>query len=848
MQLKGVKPDKFTFARALNACARMVGLERGRLIHEQLIAEGFQSDVFVASALVDMYAKCGSIRDAESVFMSIRHRDLVCWNAMILGYVKCGVSEKALQLYRQMQLERVLPNTSTFVGVLNACASVGALEEGRHVHAQIIQSGYELNDYVGGGLVDMYAKCGSIEEAFNAFNNMPTPDVVCWNAMIMGFVKCGFSQRAIELYQQMHSRQVKPDHVTYLAVLNACASIGALEDGRRINLQIVENGYENDDFVTSCLVDMYAKCGRIEEAFRLFEKMETHGVVCWTSMIVGYVKCGNAKRALQLYKNMQLKRIKADIVTFVAVVDACASVGAVEEGRCAHAEIIQCGYESDHVVGTALVDMYAKCGSIEDACRAFSSMETRGVICWTALIVGYVKSGNGEKALELYRLMRMEQVESNTVTFVGVLNACASLAALEEGRDIHKQITERGYESDDFVMSALIDMYAKCGSIAEACIVFDNHHTRSVVCWTSMIMGYVKCGCGEKALQVYRQMEFEQVKPDTLTFVGVLNACASIKVLEEGKRIHRAIIQSGCQSDDFVGSALVDMYAKCGSIEDASNVFDSMHNRSTVCWNTMIAGFVKCGLGQKALESYGKMQLELVERDSVTFMAGLNACANVAALVEGRRIHSEILKIGLESDDFVCSSLVDMYAKCGSIDEAHRVFSSMHSPTLACWTAMIGAYAMHGQGEDAILLFVRMTQECREVNDITFVCLLSACSHASLVDEGQYYYESMDSIYGVARLAEHCACMVDLLGRSGLLDEAEGMIYRMPSGHSVTSWSALLGACRIHGNSEMGQRVAEKVIELDPENASAYVLLSNIYAAAGKSERREAVHKMRIRR
>ncbi|KAJ7544282.1 hypothetical protein O6H91_09G072500 [Diphasiastrum complanatum] len=679
----------------------------------------------------------------------------------------------------------------------------------------------------------MYAKCGSTEEAFSAFNNMPTPDVVCWNAMIMGFVKCGFSQRALELYQQMHSRQVNPDRVTYLAVLNACASIGALKDGRRINLEIVENGYECDDFVTSCLVDMYAKCGSIEEAFRLFQKMKTHGVVCWTSMIVGYVKCGNATKALELYKNMQLKRIKADNVTFVAVLDACASVGAVEEGRCAHAEIIQCGYESDHIVGTALVDMYAKCGSIEDACRAFSNMESRGVVCWTALIVGYVKSGNGEKALELYRLMQMEQVESNTVTFVGLLNACASLAALEEGRDIHKQIIERGYESDDFVMSALIDMYAKCGSIAEACIVFENHHTRSVVCWTSMIMGYVKCGCGEKALQVYRQMEFEQVKPDTLTFVGVLNACASIEVLEEGKRIHRAIIQSGCQSDDFVGSALVDMYAKCRSIEDASNVFDSMHNRSTVCWNTMIAGFVKCGLGQKALESYGKMQLELVQPDSVTFMAVLNACAHVAALVEGRRIHSEILKIGLASDHFVCSSLVDMYAKCGSIDEAHRVFSSMHFPTLACWTAMIGAYAMHGQGEEAIRLFERMTQECGEVNDITFVCLLSACSHASLVDEGQYYYESMDSVYGIARIVEHCACMVDLLGRSGLLDEAEGMIYRMPSGHSVTPWSALLSACRIHGNPEMGERVAEKVIELDPESASAYVLLSNIYAAAG---------------
>ncbi|CAK9882156.1 unnamed protein product [Sphagnum jensenii] len=394
---------------------------------------------------------------------------------------------------------------------------------------------------------------------------------------------------------------------------------------------------------------------------------------------------------------------------------------------------------------------------------------------WNRRLAKYVKAGEYEKTMELFKQMQKRGMRPDRFTFVPVLNACAGLRALEEGRRAHQLIMQTGCEADVFVGNSLIDMYAKCGSMEEASRVFNKLPSRAAVCWNAMIFGHVKCGEGHKALQLFQKMQHEGVQPDPATYVGVLNACAGLRALEEGRRAHQLIMQTGCEADVFVGSSLIDMYAKCGSMEEASRVFNKLPSW-VVCWNAMIFGHVKCGEGHKALQLFQKMQHEGVQPDPATYVGVLNACANVVALEEGRRTHERIIQSRCESNVFVKSSLLDMYAKCGSMEDACRVFNTMPSHDVVSWNALLGGFAMHGQGKEALVHFERMCEEGVHPDDITFVCLLSACSHAGFVDEGLRFNALMTTVYRIPAKLEHYTCMVDLLGRAGHLQEAENMI------------------------------------------------------------------------
>jgi pentatricopeptide repeat protein len=769
------------------------------------------------------------------------------WNAKLGRYVKSGQCGQAIELFQQMERQCMTPSTFTFVTVLKACAKLGLLQEGKRIHAQILQKGCESDIFVSTSLVDMYTKCGSLEDACKVFDRMSSHDVVSWTAMISGHVKHGQAQKALELYHQMEEEEaVTPNSVSFVGVLNACADLLAIDEGRRVHEQIIHNGCELNVYVGCSLINMYAKCGSIADAQRVFDGIPARNLVSWNAMIMAYVKCGQDQQALKLYQQMQREGMQPDAFTFVGVLNACAGILALKEGRCVHEQIIQSGCESNLFVGCSLVDMYAKCRSLEEAQRVFNRMPRHNVVSWNAIILGHVKSQQAQQALELYKRMQSEGVQPDSVTFVGVLNACASVMALGEGRLAHEQIIQSNCESNVFVVSSLVDMYAKCGSLEDAQKVFNRMPRHNVVSWNAMILGHVKCGQGQEALELYQKMQGEEgVQPDPVTFVGVLNACASITALEEGRSIHEQIVQSSCNADVCVSNALIDMYTKCGSPEDALRVFNTMPIQGVVAWNTMILGYVKCGQGQKALELYQEMQQAGVKPCPVTFVGLLNACASVVALEEGRCIHEEIIECGCELSVFVGSSLIDMYAKCGSLEDAQRVFNEMPTRDVFSWTALLGGYAMHGQATEALIHFEEMCNEGVAMDRVAFIALLSACSHGGLVYEGLLYFESMGSVYGISATVEHCACMVDLLGRAGHLQEAEDFIDTMSCEPNGSIWMALLAACRVHCNWEMGERAASQILDLEPGNAPVYGLQPSLFAAGGKWGLKENVQLLR---
>eukprot|EP01018_Ginkgo_biloba_P029527 Gb_22655 [translate_table: standard] len=686
---------------------------------------------------------------------------------------KEGRVEKAVGNLPVINQQRTWPDFNTYGRLLRECANMRDLEEGKRVHARMIKAGHELDIVLENNVINMYAKCGSMENACRMFDQMLNPNVVSFNTMIAGYVKSG----------------------------------------------------------------------SIENANHMFVRMSEPDVVSWNTIIAGCVQNGDNEETLKLFQQMQQAGTKPDHYTFGSVLRACANLAALEQGKQVHNYVIKTGIDSNNFAGSALLDMYSKCRNMEDARKMFDEMPERNGFSWNAMIIGFASNGHAVEALNFYHQMKNAGIEPTQFTFPCVLSACANLAALDQALEIHEHIIENGFESDAFVRSALIDMYAKCGSIKDARNLFDKLPEQNWVCWTAMIAGYAQSGHGEEALKLFCQMQRTGIKPNQFTYTSVTGVCADLAALERGLQVHNQIIKTGYESDVFVGSSLVDMYGKCASIEDAYRVFDKMP-RNAVSWNAMIAGFVQNEHGKEALKLFCQMKLAGVNPNEVSFASVLRACASLVALDQGMNIHNHTIKIGLELDVFVGSALVDMYAKCGGIEHAHKVFSNMPRRNEVSWNAMIAGYAQHGRGKEALQLFEQMQCAGLKPNQITFISVLSACSHVGLVDEGRHYFNCMIRDHSIIPTMDHYACMVDLLGRAGQLDEAKDIINRMSSEPGAIVWQTLLGACKTHGNMELGQYAAERILELKPQDAATYVLLANTYAVAGRWDDAAKVRKL----
>eukprot|EP01018_Ginkgo_biloba_P001961 Gb_38292 [translate_table: standard] len=682
--------------------------------------------------------------------------------------------------------------------------------------------------------VKMHGNCGGLESSRHFFVENCERSVVMWTEMIAGYARKGHSEEALKLFYQMRREGMEPNQFTFSTVLKPCASLVALEQGKQIHADVIKYGFESNIFIASNLLVMYAKCNTVEDAREVFDEMSVRDVVSWSAMIAGFAHNGDWEEALKLLRQMIAGGMKPNDFTIASALTACAGLAALEQGKCVHALIMAIGFDSDVFVGSALVDMYAKCGCVEDARHVFEEIPERDVVAWNAMITGYAQNGLGEKAVELFCKMKLTGIKPSEFAFASVLKACASLATLEQGKLIHGEVIKFGYVSDVFVGSAIVDMYAKCESMDDAHTVFCKMSKRNVVSCNTMIAGYAQYGHAVEALKLFSQMLWLSMKPDLFTFTSILAACPILATPDQGRQVHAHTVKIGFDSDVSVGNALVGMYWKCGSMNDACKVFDNMAGQNAVSRTAMIAGYTQNGLGEEALKFFCQMQSVGSKLDQFTFSSALRACATLAAMEQGNRIYACIIKNGFESDVFVGSSLVDMYSKCGRIEDACKIFDTMHERNVVSWNAMITGYAQHGLGKQAIELFEQMQQAGIKPSHITFIGVLFACSHVGLVAEGFHYFDIMSQDYGITPSVEHYTCMVDLLGRAGHLLEAESFIYKMPFEPGAVVWRALLGACRVHGNMELGKRAAEYSIKLEPQEAATYVLLSNIYASAGR--------------
>ncbi|KAF3778273.1 Pentatricopeptide repeat-containing protein [Nymphaea thermarum] len=656
---------------------------------------------------------------------------------------------------------------------------------------------------------------------------------------IARFCEAGRLKEAMKVFSDCSNVQFDVD--TYCSLLQLCAERKSLDDGKRIEANVCHCGIEQDGVLGAKLVFMYLKCGDLKEGRRVFDGMVKRSVFLWNLIMNEYAKAGDYEEAVSLFVEMQRNGVRPDSYSFSGVLKSCSALESIRGGQQVHDLLTKSGFHCYVTVGNALISFYSRCGRIECAQKVFAIMPERDVISWNATTGGLLLNGRANEAIKLFREMKSCGVKADLATMVTVLPASAELGYSLYGKEIHGHALRVGLKEETTFCNSLLDMYAKCGKLEYAIRVFDRMPQKTVVSWTSMISGYARDGQLEKAIQLFNEMELSGVRPDLFTVTSVLHACSSNGSLKYGKDIHGYIERNGFESNLFVANALMDMYAKCRSMEDAQSIFNRMSVRDIVSWNTVIGGYSKNHLPNEALILFSQMQKE-VKTNGVTMACTLPACASLSSLERGREIHGHIVRNGYHSDGFINNALIDMYAKCGDLDVAKALFDRMSNRDLVSWTAMIAGYGMNGNGEEAISLFNQMKEAGIRPDEVSFIPLLYACSHTGLVEEGWRLFDSMRNDHGIVPKVEHYACMVDLLGRAGQLKKAYQLIQEMPIKPDSTVWGALLCACRLHRDVKLAEKVAEKVFELEPENTGFYVLLSNIYAEA---EEWESVKKLR---
>ncbi|KAL6616804.1 hypothetical protein ACP70R_039074 [Stipagrostis hirtigluma subsp. patula] len=701
-------------------------------------------------------------------------------------------------------------------------------------HARAVVSDSLGDLFLANLLLRGYSKLGLLHDARLLFDGMLHRNLVSWSSAISMYAQHGGDDEALVLFAAFRkSSDEVPNEFLLAGVLRACAQSRAVAFGEQVHGIAVKLGLAANVYVGTALINLYAKAGCMDAAMRVFDTLPAKNQVTWTAVITGYSQIGQGTVALELFQKMGFDGVQPDRFVLASAVSACSVLGLLEGGRQIHGYAYRTAAEKDDSVINALIDLYCKCSRTSLARKLFDRMENCNLVSWTTMISGYMQNTFDDEAVALFRQMNRAGWQLDVFACTSILNSCGSLEAILQGRQIHAHVIKANLESGEYVKNALIDMYAKCDHLTEARAVFDAMAEYDAISYNAMIEGYAKQGGLTEAFDVFGKMRYCSLRPNILTFVSLLGLSSSQSAIELSKQIHGLIIKSGTSLDLYVGSALIDVYSKCSLVDDAKAVFSMMHNRDMAIWNAMIFGHAQNEQGEEAVKLFNQLRVSGITPNEFTFVALIAVASNMASMFHGQQFHAQIIKAGADINPHVSNALIDMYAKCGFINEGWLLFESTCGKDVVCWNSMISTYAQHGHAEEALQVFQQMREAGVEPNYVTFVGVLSACAHAGFVDEGLHHFNSMKTKYGIEPGTEHYASVVNLFGRSGKLHAAKDFIERMPIKPTSAVWRSLLSACHLFENVEIGRYAAEMALLVDPSDSGPYVLLSNIYASKG---------------
>ncbi|XP_044483220.1 pentatricopeptide repeat-containing protein At4g14170-like [Mangifera indica] len=723
----------------------------------------------------------------------------------------------------------------THVNLLTIASNSKSLRQTKQVHAFALHNGFLPRSVsLCASLILRYAAFQESNACFLLFEQTISycHTAFLWNtfirALLVAHVHDGFVT-----YNRMVRTRVPLDNHTFPFVLKACADNLELQKGMEIHGHLFKLGFEMDVFVGNTLLLFYGNCGLLENVRSVFDEMRERDIVSWNTIIGLLSVNGCYVEALDLYCDMILRSgFKPNSVTTVSILPVCGSLANEVMARQIHCFVVKVGLGVQMTISNALVDVYGKCGNMMASRQVFDEMVERNEVSWNAVIASLAHTGCNKDALDMFRLMICAGLTPNSIAISIILPVLVEEELFGLGKEIHRFCLRIGIESDVFVANSMIDMYAKSGHQSEASSLFHNMLVKNVVTWNAMIANFTQNRQELAALELLRAMSVHNKIPNSVTLTNVLPACARVGFLLPGKEIHAVTIRMGFNLDLFVTNALTDMYAKCGRLDLAQSVFD-ISRRDEISYNILIVSYAQTSDCSKSLSLFSEMGLKGMMHDAVSFVGAISACGKLAATKQGKEIHAVVTRKLFHTHLFVANSLLDFYSRCGRIDIADKIFVRIPNKDAASWNTMILGYGMLGDLDMAIDLFENMRERGVQYDSVSYIAVLSACSHGGFVEKGRKYFEEMQA-QNIEPTQMHYACMVDLLGRAGLMEDVVELIKNLPIIPESNIWGALLGACRIHGNIELGSWAAEHLLKLKPEHCGYYILLSNMYAEAGK--------------
>uniref|UniRef100_A0A7N0T2Y0 Pentatricopeptide repeat-containing protein At1g17630 n=1 Tax=Kalanchoe fedtschenkoi TaxID=63787 RepID=A0A7N0T2Y0_KALFE len=572
---------------------------------------------------------------------------------------------------------------------------------------------------------------------------------------------------------------------------------------------ILAPGLWSSGFLASKLISAYARFGALSHARNVFETVHlrrTGNYLLWNTIMRATLGDGQCMQVVRFYIRMRKDGIFGDGLTFPLVIRACTLIGNARVCRNIHGHVLGTGYQSNIQVENSLIYMYSKMGQMSTASKLFDRMTVRNQVSWNTMVSGFANNSQSDGALEMFKRMEVEGWEPNVIT------------------------------------------------------------------WTSLLSSFSRCGDHERVMKFFCMMRSRGIEANAEIIAVILSVCGNVSAYRNGGLLHGYVIKGGFEDYLFVKNSLVSMYGKHGNPNSAHRLFLESEGQSLVTWNALISSYAECGLGDKAfavfseldklkcikpnviswsavicgfglmdktdetLDLFRQMQLSGVFANSVTICSVLRVCAKSTALCMGKEIHGHVIKASMDSNVLVGNSLLNMYMKCGSLTIGHLVFERINGIDLISWNSLIDGYGIHGYGAQALRTFNEMIEARVTPDAITFVAILSACGHAGLVDEGRMLFRQMTKDFNIGAQMEHYACIVDILGRGGFLQEASEIVKGMPMVPNEWVWGALLNSCRMHRDSDIAEKIAFEIFQLHPETAGSYMLMSNIYASNGRWE------------
>ncbi|KAH6795066.1 hypothetical protein C2S52_005543 [Perilla frutescens var. hirtella] len=702
-------------------------------------------------------------------------------------------------------------------------------------HAIFITTGHAHNKFLASKLIAYYASLNQSHYSTKVFDSLNFKDHFLWNAIIKAHFSNGDHVQAIEFFFKMRFVDNLPTQFTIPMIVSACAELQSLSIGMNIHGLVSKmNLFHGNSAVGASFVYMYSKSGAMDYAALMFDEITVKDVVVWTALVIGYVQNGESEKGFQCLCEMH--RIggnseKLNFRTLEGGLQACGNLNALVEGRCLHALSLKSGIVSSNVVQSAILSMYSKCGSAEDAQISFAEVVNKDLFSWTSVMGIYSRLGCIYECFQLFMRIQANGLYPDGKAISCLISCFANSLNVSEGKALHSFIIRRNYFIDEKVYISLLSMYCKFGLLALAEKIFIRCRDLVQDSWNLMITGYEKAGLEKKCIILFRQMQHQGIQSDLSSLLSVISSCSRLGAISFGRSIHCCMVKNLMSEKVTIVNSLINMYGKCGKLTEAERLF--YHTKQDITtWNSLISSYAGNGKCLKAISLFDIMISRGLKPNTATLAILLSACAQIASLEKGKKIHDYIIEEGFGYEVSIATALVDMYAKCGQIDMAKEIFDSINEKDVISWNVMISCYGMHGYGTTAIEIFHQMEESDVRPNDLTFLALLSACAHAGLVDEAKSIFHKMKE-YSLVPTLRHYSCMVDLYGRSGYLDEAEALILSMPFTPDGGIWGSLLTSCKMHNNVEMGMKMAKRAIEADPENDGYYVLISDFYSSMG---------------